>query len=72
MKTHYHGSRGSLLIADMLYPHLLNARDKLVRDQTDGERQDEIDAMTARLAEIDAMADDDATFADAAGSGAIL
>lgn len=55
MTTHYHGSKGPVLIAEMHYPHLLNARDKLVREQKDGARQDEIDAMTARLAEIDAM-----------------
>lgn len=54
MTTHYVGSKGPVLIADMLYPHLLNARDKLVRDQKDGERQAEIDAMTARLDEIEA------------------
>jgi hypothetical protein len=60
MTTHYNGSKGPILIADMLYPHLLNARDKLVREQKDGARQVEIDAMTARLAEIDAMAEEEA------------
>ena len=60
MTTHYNGSRGPVLIADMLYPHLRNARDKLVREQKDGERQAEIDAMTARLDEIDAMAEEEA------------
>lgn len=60
MTTHYHGSKGPVAIVDMLYPHLLNARDKLVREQRDGERQVEIDAMSARLAEIDAMAEAEA------------
>jgi len=55
MTTHYHGSRGPVEIATMPYPYLLNARDKLRRDQQDGERQAEIDAMSARLAEIEAM-----------------
>lgn len=60
MTTHYNGSRGPMLIADMPYPYMLNARDKLVREQKDGERQAEIDAMTARLAEIDAMVEPEA------------
>lgn len=55
MTTHYHGSKGPVPIADMFYPHLLNARDKLVREQP--HRAAEIDAMTARLKEIDAEAD---------------
>ncbi len=56
MTTHYEGSRGPVLIETMPYPYLLNARDKLVREQRKGERQAEIDAMTARIADIDAMA----------------
>lgn len=60
MTAHYTNSKGAQVpIADMLYPHLRNARDKLVREQKDGERQAEIDAMTARLAEIDAMAEEE-------------
>lgn len=60
MTTHYNsGSRGPVEIASMNYNHLLNARDKLAREQTDGDRQSEVDAMTARLAEIDAMADEE-------------
>lgn len=61
MTTHYTNSKGlPVPIADMFYPHLQNARDKLVREQRDGARQAEIDAMTARLAEIDAMAETEA------------
>ncbi len=60
MTLHYHGSKGPVPIANMLYPHLRNARDKLVREQTDGERQAEIDAMNARLAELDALAEEEA------------
>lgn len=59
MTTHYHGSKGPVPIVDMLYPHLLNARDKLVREQRDGERQAEIDAMTARLNEIEATSQEE-------------
>ena len=51
--THYNGSRGPVEINSMLYPHLKNARDKLVRDQRNGERQAEIEAMSARLAHLD-------------------
>lgn len=59
--THYTNSKGlPVLIESMFYPHLLNARDKLVREQKEGDRQAEIDAMTARLAEIDAMAEEEA------------
>lgn len=59
--THYLNSKGqSVEIASMFYPHLVNAHAKLVREQKDGERQSEIDAMAARIAEIDAMEDSDA------------
>lgn len=51
---HYTNSKGQQVeIATMLHPHLLNARDKLVRDG-DPKRQPEIKAMTARLAVLDA------------------
>lgn len=53
MQTHYTNSKGQPVeIATMLRPHLLNARDKLVRD--DPARSAEIAAMTARLAVLDA------------------
>lgn len=54
--THYNsGSRGPVLIETMNYAHLLNARDKLAREDKDGERSQELDALNARIAEIDAM-----------------
>lgn len=52
MTKHYQGSRGPMEIAAMPYPYLENAHAKLVREQKDSERQDEIDAMAARLAEL--------------------
>lgn len=53
--THYHSSsKGPTPIANMAYPHLLNARDVLVR-KADESRQPELDALNARLAEIEAM-----------------
>lgn len=58
--THYHSSsKGPTPIATMAYPHLLNARDALVR-KADDSRQPELDALNARLAEIDAMATEEA------------
>lgn len=54
MTTHYEGSRGPMEIASMPYPYLRNARDKLVREQRDGERQAEIDAMSAQIDKLDA------------------
>jgi hypothetical protein len=53
MTTHYQGSRGPMEIATMPYPYLLNARDKLVREG-DPSRAAEIEAMTARVKELDA------------------
>jgi len=54
--THYHGSKGPVEIAAMNPHHLAAAHDKLMRDfppreDLDGNslRQDEIDAMKARL-----------------------
>lgn len=53
--THYNNSKGvDVLIADMAYPHLASAHAKLVREQSDGLRQSEIDAMAAELARRDA------------------
>ena len=53
--THYNNSKGvDVLIADMAYPHLASAHAKLVREQRDGLRQAEIDAMGAELARRDA------------------
>lgn len=58
--THYHSSRkGPIPIATMNYNHLTNARDVLVR-KADDKRQPELDALNARLAEIDAMAEEEA------------
>lgn len=51
MVTHYNGSKGPMLISAMPYSYLKNARDKLVREQPD--RSDEIEAMTARLTELE-------------------
>ena len=54
--THYNNSRGvDVLIADMAYPHLASAHAKLVREQRDGLRQTEIDAMAEELARRDAQ-----------------
>lgn len=66
MQTHYTNSKGqSVEIATMLRPHLANARDKLAREDKDGARSAEIEAMTARLASLDA--DYAAELADAQG-----
>lgn len=54
MTQHYNNSKGvDVLIADMAYPHLASAHAKLVREQRDGQRQAEIDAMAAELARRD-------------------
>ena len=46
----YVNSKGQdVVIADMAYPHLTSAHAKLVREQRDGLRQAEIDAMAAEL-----------------------
>jgi len=46
----YVNSKGlDVVIADMAYPHLASAHAKLVREQRDGLRQAEIDAMGAEL-----------------------
>lgn len=46
----YVNSKGQdVVIADMAYPHLASAHAKLVREQRDGLRQAEIDAMAAEL-----------------------
>lgn len=56
MITHYQSaSRGPVEIASMRYEHLLNAHDKLKRDEP--HRADEITAMRARLDAIEAEAD---------------
>lgn len=58
--THYaSSSKGPVPIATMNYNHLLNARDVLAR-RADASRQPELDALNARLAEIDAMAEEEA------------
>ena len=49
--TVYVNSKGQdVPIASMAYPHLLSAHAKLVREQRDGLRQSEIDAMAAEIA----------------------
>jgi hypothetical protein len=53
MTEHYNSSsRGPVPIASMNYNHLLNARDKLAREMKDGDRQAELDAVSARIAEL--------------------
>lgn len=57
--THYTNSKGQpVAIVTMLYPHLFNAHAKLVRERVDDSRDAEIEAMAARLAELDAEAED--------------
>jgi hypothetical protein len=52
--TVYNNSKGvDVLIADMAYPHLASAHAKLVREQRDGLRQAEIDAMAEELSRRD-------------------
>lgn len=55
MATHYNSSsRGPVEIASMRYEHALNARDKLAREDKDGERTAERDALAAHIAAIEA------------------
>lgn len=50
MTTTYRSSKGEdLVITDMAYPYLKSAHAKLIREQIDGERQAEIDAMTTEI-----------------------
>lgn len=58
MTNIYMSSKGPREIDALPYPYLQNALAKLRREQKDGERQDEIDALAARMAEIDAMAEE--------------
>lgn len=52
----YVNSKGQdVEIASMAYPHLASAHAKLVREQRDGLRQTEIDAMAAELAAREAQ-----------------
>lgn len=62
----YVNSKGQdVVIADMAYPHLASAHAKLVREQRDGLRQAEIDAMAAELKRRDeAFAAEQATQAE--------
>lgn len=62
MSEFYVNSKGhDVLIADMAYPHLASAYAKLVREQQDGPRQAEINALAAELDRRDAeRAEDDA------------
>lgn len=51
MTKMYVNSKGQdVEIASMAYPHLCSAHAKLVREQRDGLRQAEIDAMAAEIA----------------------
>lgn len=53
--TFYVNSKGQdVEIASMAYPHLCSAHAKLVREQRDGLRQAEIDAMAEEIAARDA------------------
>lgn len=53
--TFYVNSKGQdVEIASMAYPHLASAHAKLVREQRDGLRQTEIDAMADELNKRDA------------------
>jgi len=52
--TFYVNSKGQDVdIASMAYPHLCSAHAKLVREQRDGLRQKEIDALAAEIAARD-------------------
>ena len=52
--TFYVNSKGQdVEVASMAYPHLCSAHAKLVREQRDGLRQVEIDAMAAEIAARD-------------------
>lgn len=54
MTKMYVNSKGQdVEIASMAYPHLCSAHAKLVRDQRDGLRQAEIDAMATEIATRD-------------------
>ncbi|HBV12477.1 MAG TPA: hypothetical protein DEB60_05050 [Brevundimonas sp.] len=54
MTKMYVNSKGQdVEIASMAYPHLCSAHAKLVREQRDGLRQIEIDAMAAEIATRD-------------------
>lgn len=56
MTAHYTRSNGQQVpIVDMPYPYLQSAHAKLVRERVDEGRDPEIAAMSARLAEIDAL-----------------
>jgi hypothetical protein len=55
MTTHYTRSNGAQVeIASMIYHHLVSAHAKLVRERVDDSRDAEIEAMAARIAELDA------------------
>lgn len=50
MTTTYLSSNGDeRVIADMAFPYLKSAHAKLIREQVEGERQAEIDAMTTEI-----------------------
>ena len=53
MTDTYQGSGGPVLIASMAYPHLVAARNKLVREQPG--RADEIEAMSARVRYLESL-----------------
>lgn len=68
--THYQGSKGPALIADMPYPHLRNALQKLEREAP--ERDGEITAMRARLAHLDANPEPTAPAPEPANPRAVI
>ncbi len=65
MTKMYVNSKGQdVEIASMAYPHLCSAHAKLVREQRDGLRQAEIDAMAAEIAIRDEAHDSQAAEAE--------
>lgn len=62
MSEFYTNSKGvQRRIADLAYPHALNARDKLVRERGDDDSRDaEIAALTTHIEAIDALATEEA------------
>jgi hypothetical protein len=60
MTTHYNSkSKGPTPIATMPYNHLVNARD-ILASKAEEARKPELDALNARIAEINAMAAEEA------------
>jgi hypothetical protein len=68
LPTHYPSSRGPLVINEMVYTHLVNARNKLERE--DGPSL-LLDALEARIVFLDSLPDDDARIAASKPGAAI-